>query len=208
MRTAGFDLGDRLPTLDAGRVQLRWLTDADVPALFAVFGDPEVTRYWGFGTLPDLPAAAALLDDIHNQFRAGTLFQWGVESGGRVVGTCTLAALDTANRRAELGFALGRKYQGRGHIAAALPAVLGFAFGRLGLHRVFADCDPRNAPSIRALERLGFRREGVLREHYLVTGEPQDAVVYGLLRSEWTANAVALVGVAANPTDEASKSAP
>ena len=40
-----FELGDRLPTLDAGRVRLRWLTDADIPALFAIFGDPEVTRY-------------------------------------------------------------------------------------------------------------------------------------------------------------------
>jgi RimJ/RimL family protein N-acetyltransferase len=181
-----FELGDRLPTLDAGRVRLRWLTDADVPALFAIFGDPQVTRYWGFAVLPDLAAAAALLADIHREFRAGTLFQWGVEAtGGPLVGTCTLARLDPANRRAELGFALGRAFWGRGYIAVALPAVMEFAFGRLGLHRIYADTDPRNAPSIRALERLGFLREGVLREHYLVQGEPQDAVVYGLLRSEW-----------------------
>jgi RimJ/RimL family protein N-acetyltransferase len=185
MGAADFDLGDQLPTLDAGRVRLRWLTEADVPALFAVFGDPAVTRYWGFSTLPDPTAAAALLANIHDQFRAGTLCQWGVEAGGAVVGTCTLVALDSANRRAELGFALAREHQGRGYMAAALPAVLRFAFVRLGLHRVFADTDPRNAPSIRALERLGFRREGVLLEHYLIAGEPQDAVVYGLLQSEW-----------------------
>jgi ribosomal-protein-alanine N-acetyltransferase len=190
MTEAVFELGDRLPTLDAGRVRLRWLTDADVPALFAIFGNPEVTRYWGFAVLPDLAAAAALLADIQREFRAGTLFQWGVEAtGGPLVGTCTLARLDPANRRAELGFALGRAFWGRGYIAAALPAVVAFAFGRLGLHRVFADTDPRNASSIRALERLGFLREGVLREHYLVQGEPQDAVVYGLLSSEWARNA-------------------
>src|SRR5262252_5125831 len=98
MTEAVFELGDRLPTLDAGRVRLRWLTDADVPALFAIFGDPEVTRYWGFAVLPD----------VHREFRAGTLLQWGVEvTGGPLVGTCTLARLDPANRRAELGFALG-----------------------------------------------------------------------------------------------------
>jgi [ribosomal protein S5]-alanine N-acetyltransferase len=187
MGTAGFALGDRLPTLDAGRVRLRWLTDADVSALFAIFGDPEVTRYWGFSTLADLAAASALLADIHSQFRAGTLFQWGVESDNRLVGTCTLAAVDPVNRRAELGFALGRVHQGRGHMAAALPTILRFAFGQLELHRVYADTDPRNARSARALERLGFHREGLLRQHYLVAGEPQDAVVYGLLRSEWAA---------------------
>ena len=190
MTEAAFKLGERLPTLDAGPVRLRWLTDADVSALFTVFGDPEVTRYWGFAVLPDLASAAALLADIHREFFAGTLFQWGMEAtGGPLVGTCTLARLDPANRRAELGFALGRAFWGRGYIAAALPAVLGFAFDRLGLHRVFADTDPRNAPSIRTLERQGFRREGVLREHYLVQGEPQDAIVYGLLRSEWIRDA-------------------
>jgi RimJ/RimL family protein N-acetyltransferase len=190
MPNAVFDLGDRLPTLHAGPVRLRWLTDTDIPALFAIFGDPLVTRYWGFAALPDLEAAAALLADIHREFRAGSLFQWGVEAtDGQLVGTCTLARLDPANRRAELGFVLGRAFWGRGYMTAALPAVIDFAFGRLGLHRVFADTDPRNAPAIRALERLGFVREGVLREHYLVQGEPQDAVVYGLLRSEWARDA-------------------
>jgi RimJ/RimL family protein N-acetyltransferase len=162
------------------------LTEADIPALFTIFGDPEVTRYWGFAILPDLSAAAALLADIHQKFSDGTLFQWGVETVDSVlVGTCTLANLDWPNRRAELGFALGQAFWGRGYMTAALPAVIDFAFHRLGLHRLYADTDPRNGPSIRLLKRLGFRQEGLLREHYLVQGEPQDAVVYGLLRSEW-----------------------
>jgi RimJ/RimL family protein N-acetyltransferase len=53
------------------------------------------------------------------------------------------------------------------------------------LHRVWADTDPRNESSMRVLERLGFRREGFLREHYFVQAEPQDAIVYGLLQSDW-----------------------
>jgi [ribosomal protein S5]-alanine N-acetyltransferase len=178
-------LGDCLPTLDAGGVRLRWLTEADVPALFAIFGDPQVTRYWGFDVLPDLAAAAALLADIHRQFHAGTLLQWGVETSDTgLAGTCTLSQFDARNRRAELGFALGCGYWGRGIMKAALPAVIDFAFGQLGLHRIFADTDPRNIPALRTLERLGFVREGQLRHHYWVRGEPQDAIVFGLLRSE------------------------
>jgi len=180
------DLGDRLPTLVAGRVRLRWLTDADVPALFAIFGDAEVTRYWGLAVLPDLAAATVLLETIHREFHARTLFQWGVETtDGQLVGTCTLARIDPVNHRAELGFALGRAFWGRGYMAAALPTLLEFAFGRLGLQRICADADPQNAPSIRVLERLGFVREGLLRQHYFVQGKPQDALVYGLLKSEW-----------------------
>lgn len=180
-----FQLGDRLPTLDAGPVQLRWLTEADVPALFSVFGDAEVTRYWGSATHKDPNDSAALLADIHAHFQAGTLFQWGIESEGQIIGTCTLGSLDAVNRRGELGFALGRTHWGKGYMRHALPTVLTFAFDHLNLHRVYADADPRNARSIRILERLGFRFEGLLREHYLVTGEVQDAAIYGLLKSEW-----------------------
>jgi len=186
MTAAAFDVGDRLPTLNAGRVQLRWLTDADVPALFTIFGDPEVTRFWGSPVLPDLAAAAALLADIHGMFHERTLFQWGVEAdGGQLVGTCTLAHLDAVNRRAELGFALGKSFWGRGYMKAALPVVLSFAFDKLGLHRVYADTDPQNSAAIRRIEKLGFLREGNLREHYLVQGHAQDAAIFGLLKSEW-----------------------
>lgn len=187
MSRVGFDLGAALPTLTARRVRLRWLTDRDVPALFTIFGDPEVTRYWGHAVLPDLCEAKALLEEIHTKFAQQTLFQWGIAllDTDVVIGTCTLAGLDAGNRRAELGFALARTHWRRGYMSEALPALLRFGFGEMHLHRVWADIDPRNTASIRVLERLGFRREGLLREHYLVQGEPQHAVVYGLLRSEW-----------------------
>jgi RimJ/RimL family protein N-acetyltransferase len=168
-------------------VRLRWLKDEDVPALFAIFGDPEVTRYWGHPVLPDLSAATALLADIREQFARQRLFQWGVALlvTDALIGTCTLASLNSENRRAELGFALARAYWGKGFMDEGLRELLRFGFSEMRLHRLTADTDPRNERSIRTLERLGFRREGCLREHYLVHGEPQDSILYGLLRSEW-----------------------
>jgi RimJ/RimL family protein N-acetyltransferase len=187
MDSAGFELESKLPTLTARRVRLRWLTDQDVRSLFTIFGDQEVTRYWGHSTLPDLRGATTLMEEIHAKFANRSLFQWGVAllTTDAVIGTCTLAALDAKNRRAELGFALGRAHWGQGYMSEALPTLLRYAFGEMQLHRIWADTDPRNGPAIRALERLGFRREGLLREHYLVQAEPQDAIVYGLLRSDW-----------------------
>lgn len=193
MTKPSFQLGDSLPTLAAPPLRLRWLTTADLPALFTIFSDPEVTRYWGTARFHGLADAQSLLDDIHAHFHAGTLFQWGIELAGagsarQIIGTCTLAALDPTNRRAELGFALGRTHWGKGYARTAVTAVLNFAFEQLDLHRVGADTDPRNDASIRLLEKLGFRREGLLREHYQVTGEIQDALLFGLLRKEWQAS--------------------
>jgi [ribosomal protein S5]-alanine N-acetyltransferase len=187
MRNASFECGPALPTLVAGRVRLRQLGEEDVSSLFRIFGDPEVAQYWGHSVLSDIGAAKALLADIHRQFGQKTLFQWGVEivASGEIAGTCTFASLDLENRRGEVGFALAKCFWGFGYMTEALPALLRFGFNEMRLHRVWADTDPRNERSIRTLERLGFEREGLLREHYLVHGEPQDAIVYGLLRSGW-----------------------
>jgi RimJ/RimL family protein N-acetyltransferase len=186
MPSSVFDVGRELPTLPAGRSRLRWLTERDVPALFAIFGNPEVTRYWSHPAYTEESEAADLLARIRDCFQRRALFQWGLELAetGAVIGTCTLAELDATHRRAAVGYALGRPFWGRGYMAEALPVLLRFAFDRLRLHRITADVDPRNSPSLRALERLGFRREGYLREHYLVNGETQDGVLFGLLRSE------------------------
>jgi RimJ/RimL family protein N-acetyltransferase len=67
----------------------------------------------------------------------------------------------------------------------AVSAVLDYAFGTLGLHRIEADSDPRNDASMALLERLGFQREGFQRERYFDLGEIQDAVLFGLLAREW-----------------------
>jgi RimJ/RimL family protein N-acetyltransferase len=95
---------------------------------------------------------------------------------------------DLDNRRAELGYALGREHWGKGYMQEALRALLDYSFNELNLHRLEADVDPRNASSIRTLEKLGFRQEGYLRERWLVGGGIQDSLFYGLLRSEWRAD--------------------
>ena len=139
--------------------------------------------------MADISAVGRLLGDIREGFEKRTLFEWGVTLAGDdlVIGTCTLAHLDFSNRRAEIGYSLNRDYWGRGVMTAALSALLGHAFDGLGLHRIEADVDPRNAASIRLLERLGFRSEGLLRERWFVGGEVQDSAIYGLLAPEWRA---------------------
>lgn len=178
---------NRLPTVEATRVFLREVTPRDAPALFAIFGDPEVCRYWSRPALKALAAARELQLEIAECFQQRRLFQWGLEerNRGTLVGTCTLAALSPEHRRAEVGFALARSAWGNGYIAEALTALLDFAFDVLRLHRLEADVDPRNMRSIRVRERLGFVREGHLRERYHLHGETQDSLLYGLLGREW-----------------------
>jgi RimJ/RimL family protein N-acetyltransferase len=158
-----------------------------VEALYQIFGDPEVIRYWSSPALTDRAAAEALLQEIHDYFARGTLYQWGIArpETDQVIGTVTLAWIEREHRRSEVGFALAQPAWGHGYATEAVARLIEYAFDDLELHRLGADVDPRNEPSIRLLERLGFQREGLLRERYHLAGEIQDSLIMGLLRRDW-----------------------
>jgi len=181
----------RLPTLEGRRVRLRWLTEGDVGALFEIFSDPSVARFWSAPPITKKGEARALLRDVRRGFRDRDLFEWGLvlRRTDRVVGTVTLWRFDVENRRAEVGFALARHAWGRGLMKEGLNLAIALSFGPLGLRRLEADVDPRNEASLRLLESLGFRREGLMRERWNTGGELQDGVLLGLLAREWTGRA-------------------
>ena len=181
---------DKLPTLTSSRLVLRWLELSDVPALFEIFSDQRVMRYWSSLPWTDESEGVEMVESIRRSFAKGSLYQWGVarRSDDTIIGTCTLDHIDARNRRAEIGFSLRRDHWGQGYMSEATRTFLRFAFEELELHRLEADVDPRNEASIRLLERLGFRREGYLRERWFVGQEINDTVLYGLLRREWPIN--------------------
>ncbi|WP_295800759.1 GNAT family protein [uncultured Microbulbifer sp.] len=189
MNPDGFAIG--LPEIAVStdpELRLRWLTEADLPALQQIFSAPEVVRYMS-GELQDTEQKSReYLLSIQQGFLTGALYQWGLEWCGEVVGTTTLAGLERypgGIYQAEIGFALAPAHWGCGLMRQTLPALLEFAFSRLGLRRISADVDPRNLASLRLLEFLGFQREGLMRQRYFHLGEIQDAVILGLLRDEW-----------------------
>jgi [ribosomal protein S5]-alanine N-acetyltransferase len=176
-----------LPIITTPRVVLRWISEDDIVSLYEIFSNPQVMRYWSTVPFPNREAAVALQREIAAGNERETMFKWGIalRDSGKVIGTATLFNLSLENGRAELGYAMAHAYWGKGYMNEALKALVSHAFEVLKLRRLEADVDPRNAASIRSLERLGFQREGFLRERWHVNGEIQDALFYGLLRREF-----------------------
>ena len=183
---------ERLPAINTNRLSLRWISAEDVDDVYTIYSDPEVMRYWSTPPLADRNAASKLVSEIHESFKRRELLKWGIalRKDDTLIGSVTLFHPDFTHRRAEIGYALGRAHWGQGYMQETLKAVLTYAFEVLEFHRIEADVDPRNVASIRTLERLGFQREGYLRERWQVNGEIQDAIFYGLLRPDWEAQAV------------------
>lgn len=180
--------GDQLPTLHGDRVELRWLTESDRDALYAVFSDPEVMKYWSSSAWTDPNQASSYIASIHQYFASKDLFQFGIlwKESDTIIGTCTLCDIDLTQRRAEVGIILGRAAWGKGLASEALHLLIAWAFEKLELMRLEADIDPNNPRSLNLFEKQGFQREGLLRERWRVHGEVQDSVFLGLLKREWT----------------------
>lgn len=175
------------PRLEGPRVHLRAPRDDDTDAVFSLFSDPEVMRYWSRSAMTEPSEAAGLIVEIQERFEQREMINWviaGHDDDG-VIGSCTLFHFSPRHRHAELGYALRSDHWRQGLAREAVGLALDWGFRVLGLHRVEADIDPRNTGSRKLLQALDFQSEGVLRERFFVDDRPTDAELFGLLAADW-----------------------
>lgn len=172
--------------IDTKRLRLRPLREEDAPFFFEVWSDPEAMRYFSFPPMQHIEQAHARIVEKLKSSSDGTSMTCVIESRdtGEVLGDCALFNGVSHSKRAEIGYCLGRKHWGKGYMVEAADALIEHGFKQVGLRRIEADIDPRNVPSIQLVERLGFKREGYLRERWIIAGEVADTVLYGLIKSD------------------------
>jgi ribosomal-protein-alanine N-acetyltransferase len=180
MITADPDLSGEL-ILAASRFELKPLEMSDAPDLLAEFSDPRVVEWMDIEPLNDLDEAKAIVVWAQGQRALGVGLRWAVRARGEFVGTCGFNSIVVERgRRGEIAYDLTVAWQGLGVMSAVLPAVVGFGWGQLGLHRLEAFVTPGNLRSCALLERHGFTREGVLAGYGFWKGQYFDQIVYGL----------------------------
>ncbi|HXJ63331.1 MAG TPA: GNAT family protein [Actinomycetota bacterium] len=132
---------------------------------------------------PDHFTRRAQLDAIVHGNRAwddDREYTFGVTlTTGELVGRIRLSVVVRGPwQNANIGYYVDRDANGRGICTEGVGLVVGFAFDRLGLHRVQAGVMPRNTPSIRVLEKNGFRREGLAPRYLRINGEWEDHLIF------------------------------
>ena len=174
-------------TLRSQRLLLRPLCATDAPFVLALFSDAGFMRFGSTAPFASLDQADALVQRDIKAMAAGERIRLGIErtADGSLIGICTLFDLDAQSRKAEIGYGLQTPAWGQGYMHEALCALLDYGFAELGLNRVQAEIDPANTGSARSLQRLGFVREGLLRESCIVNGVVSDSALHGLLRRDW-----------------------
>ena len=172
------------------RVRLDPLRDDDFDALHALQSDPEVCRYLLYEARSREKVAEVLARDAAATRLAAKddYIQPALrDDSGVFLGTMYLNLSSLDDRTAEIGWILAPHARGKGYGTEAAALLLDLAFGELGLHRVYAELDPRNGASIAVCERLGMRHEAHHVEHMWLKGEWTDTGHYAILEREWSA---------------------
>lgn len=172
--------------IQTARLRLRPFEKGDLDDVHAYASDLDTVRFMDWG--PNTPEVTAerlriALEEQAAWPRPEVSLAVEAAEAGRVIGSVRLG-LDRAGG-ADFGYVLGSPWWRRGYAYEAASALLAVAFGALELHRVWATCDARNLGSIALLEKLGLRREGLLRHDRRGRDGWRDTCVYAVLREEW-----------------------
>jgi [ribosomal protein S5]-alanine N-acetyltransferase len=165
---------------------LRYATAEDAPRLFDLASDPAVTRFFSWGPYTDMAQPEAYIASLAAKRDRGVLLDFLVvhhEDGP--IGVTGLSELSARDRRATVGSWFGHQWWGSGANLESKALIAALAFAHLGMDRLTAWANTRNGRSQVALERVGFKREGVLRSWHRHGETVHDVVVFGMVREGW-----------------------
>ncbi len=175
---------------------LRYAEPDDAPALLELGSDPAVTRFFSWGPYQRVEEPAAYIAGLAGKRERGEMLEFlTVHPQDGPIGVTGLSELSARDRRATVGSWFGQRWWGTGTNLESKAMIAALAFEHLGMERLTAWANTRNGRSQVALERVGFRREGVLAGWHRHGDTLHDVVVFGLLRSGWEGSELAKLSV-------------
>ncbi len=175
------------PEFLTNRIYLRRMSLDDAADYYELASDSEVTRYTMWETHRTMDDSRAYLGKIMNKYINQEAYHWGVvdRSSGKLIGRTGLIHWDIEHQRTEVGFDLSRSYWNKGIITEATCQIVKYCFNELNVNRIEGRCNYDNSGSARALEKLGMKYEGLLRQQLRIKGEFTDQKMYAVLKGDF-----------------------
>jgi RimJ/RimL family protein N-acetyltransferase len=176
----------RTMKINTKRLMLREIIQEDFQGVHDYASDPETVKYMPFGPNTEEETREFIQRNLKRQQEdPRTEYGFGIilKEEDRFIGACGIHGVTEI--QASIGYILNRRFWGKGYATEAAKGLVDFLFRELGVHRVFATCDPDNHASIRVLEKVGMSLEGRLRENVIIHGKYRDSLVFGILVDEW-----------------------
>jgi [ribosomal protein S5]-alanine N-acetyltransferase len=176
--------------IETPRLKLRALTPEVYNYVFTHYSDEELKEFFGCFSDKDLEEERKKWQEGLSMYKKSLLiFQLIDKTDALVIGWCGYHTWYTTHYRAELGYVLtNESKRNNGFMKEALPFILNYGFNEMNLHRVEAMIAKYNIASLKLLLKIGFKKEGTLREHYYVNDKAEDSEMYALLKKEYISN--------------------
>ncbi|MEM6346312.1 MAG: GNAT family N-acetyltransferase [Bacteroidota bacterium] len=172
--------------LTTERLLIRPIIAEDHPHIFAGLSHPEVIKYYGvsYQTLEETQSQMDWYQSLVSE-QKGLWWAMIDKADQSFLGALGLNDWDQQNRKAEFGLWLLPQYWGQGYIQEATPAIFKYAFAEMNLHRIEAFVESENQASQKALQRLGFRHEGCMREAEIKNGRFISIEIFAFFEAEF-----------------------
>ena len=174
-------------TIITPRLTLRRAAAEDAQAMYENWAaDKKSTAYLSWDAHSSPEETRALLEKWIASYADPEYYNWVIEYGGTIVGSIHFDNVHTVHERCEIGYCIGSKWWNKGIATEATGLVIRFAFEQMNAHKIYALYNTENIASGRIMEKNGMKREGLLREHYIMKdGRRGDMARYAILRGEW-----------------------
>jgi ribosomal-protein-alanine N-acetyltransferase len=176
------------PQLETSNLILRRMLKTDSSAVLRILADDEVTKYYDDETFTKVSQAINQIKAWETGFVNKRCIRWGIARKGEreIIGSCGYYGFHTWHMRASIGYELARSSWRQGIMTEALEAIIDLGFSEMNLNRIDAVVMPENSASIKLLEKLGFRNEGLLKEYENWGSKGfADLCMLALLRKAW-----------------------
>ena len=172
--------------ITTNRLVLRKFKKNDYQAMFDNWASDEiVAKNAGWPKHEKKEDTKELVEYWVNEYKNENVFNWVIELKKELpIGSITVIRSDLNNRTCEIGYNIGRKYWNNGYATEAIKAVIDYLFELDMFDTITAQCFEYNLASSRVLEKNGFKKDGILRNSYIIDGQKVSLHDFSLLKEE------------------------
>lgn len=177
---------DSFPLLKTNNLILRRLTEDDAEGIYNFYSDPVALKYIARNLFTKQEEAIDKINFFNNLFDERKGVWWAItdKEGERFIGFAGFFEIDKAANKAELGYGFLDGNWGKGLGTELVQLLTEYGLNEIQLHKIYAYVDPDNIPSIKLLEKFGYIREGLFKDHDFAQNKYFDTAVYTLLNND------------------------
>jgi len=171
--------------LTTNRLMLKSIKAEDREQFYKLFSDRKLLKYTDNEPHKTIKDTQLLIKKYHEEEKEGQSIRKAIYLEKKYIGIISIYHINKKHKFATIGYLISEEYQNKGIMTEACFAIIKYIFNNLPINRIEAQVFVKNIASIKILEKLGFQKEGRLRQNFMINNKLEDSFMYSILKIEW-----------------------